>query len=269
MLKVLLRSLPDVRAQLLRSVESLPRPLIVSQEPAEDEGGKFSLRQPYRYLLDQSAKVSMVVVADDPKGGLWRDPVGDLADRTFPDRRDANAAAAGYVLFFEHGQPDYLRRDLWDRHADTDALITRLSLKVPLPPRVKEDPPSRKRGRTRTAPGVDEPQPSAKGDGRHKPGPRRPAPPPGHRTRTVEDFEPPPHVEEEAPEPELPDPFGTLGLRPTATEDQVVKAFRALIVQYHPDKVAHLAPEFRSLAEKRTLELTDAYDRARKQARGD
>ncbi len=112
MLKVFLRSLPDVRAQLLRAVETLPRPLIVSQEPDEDSGGKFSLRQPYRYLLDQSAKVSMVVVADDPRGGLWRDPVGDLAERTFPERRDANAAAAGYLLFFERGEPDYLRRDL-------------------------------------------------------------------------------------------------------------------------------------------------------------
>ena len=37
------------------------------------------------------------------------------------------------------------------------------------------------------------------------------------------------------------------------------KAFRALISQYHPDKVAHLAPEFRELADRRTREILEAW----------
>jgi preprotein translocase subunit Sec63 len=73
----------------------------------------------------------------------------------------------------------------------------------------------------------------------------------------------------QVPPPPEPDPFEVLGLTASASEDELKKAFRALIVQYHPDKVAHLAPEFRDLAEKRTRELTAAYDLAQRRLRGD
>ncbi|MFP2912182.1 J domain-containing protein, partial [Pyxidicoccus sp. 3LFB2] len=38
------------------------------------------------------------------------------------------------------------------------------------------------------------------------------------------------------------------------------QGLRALIAQYHPDKVAHLAPEFHELAERRTREILDAWE---------
>jgi hypothetical protein len=291
-LKVLLRSLPDLRAQLDRAVATLPRPLFVAQEGDEASGGEFARRQPYRYLLEHQAKVSMVVVADDPLAGLWRDPVGDLAAQTFPDRRSASEAASGYLLFFERSKPDFIKRDLWDRYTDVAALITRLGLQVPLPPRQKE-PIKRKRPRATTAPisviKLD-PEPVPRGKAKHQPGPRRPAPPPSHKAKQEsERRRPAPPVEpefegslfgegEDAPDttpgfelpivPE-PDPFATLGIRPTATEAEVRKAFLALIVQYHPDKVAHLAPEFRLLAESRSRELTEAYELAQRMARGE
>jgi preprotein translocase subunit Sec63 len=53
------------------------------------------------------------------------------------------------------------------------------------------------------------------------------------------------------------------------TEDELRKAYKALIVQYHPDKVAHLAAEFRELAERRTRQINEAYDLAQKQLRGE
>lgn len=55
------------------------------------------------------------------------------------------------------------------------------------------------------------------------------------------------------------DPYAVLGLPDGASLDEAKKAWRALIVQYHPDKVAHLAPEFRSLAETRTREIMEAW----------
>jgi DnaJ-domain-containing protein 1 len=36
------------------------------------------------------------------------------------------------------------------------------------------------------------------------------------------------------------------------------KTFRTLVAQYHPDQVAHLAPEFRELADKRTRQIMAA-----------
>ncbi len=290
MLKVLLRSLPDVRAQLFRAVETLPRPVLVSQEHDLSSGGAFERRQPYLYLLEHQAPVSMVVIADDPNGGLWRDPVGDLAERTFAERRTAAEAATGYLLFPEKGRPGFVKRDLWDRWADVRALITRLRLEIPLPARTVETPQPR-RGHPRRAattaeipvqpdppPGHD---PFGDDEVTHKdhplprPGPRRPAGRPHHRKRVRTAPPPPEPSASEAPPPPPPaappepDPFAVLGLQPGAAEAEIKKAFRALIVQYHPDKVAHLAPEFRELAEQRTRALTEAYEKAQKKARGE
>ena len=70
--------------------------------------------------------------------------------------------------------------------------------------------------------------------------------------------EPPPSAA--APEPPPgPDPYAVLGLKRGVPLDEAKKAYRALILQYHPDKVASLAPEFKELAEKRTRELNEAF----------
>ena len=43
-----------------------------------------------------------------------------------------------------------------------------------------------------------------------------------------------------------------------------MSAYRKLVQQYHPDKVANLAPEFRELAERRMKEINAAYQRLKR-----
>jgi hypothetical protein len=53
--------------------------------------------------------------------------------------------------------------------------------------------------------------------------------------------------------------YELLGLEPTASADEIKKAFRREIARYHPDKVVHLGSEFQELAATRAAELTGAY----------
>ncbi len=54
----------------------------------------------------------------------------------------------------------------------------------------------------------------------------------------------------------------TLGVDRDASQEEIVAAYRRMIVQYHPDKVATMAPEFRELAEKRSAAINAAYEQA-------
>jgi DnaJ like chaperone protein len=58
-----------------------------------------------------------------------------------------------------------------------------------------------------------------------------------------------------------------LKVAPDATVDQIRESYRILMSQYHPDKVATLGEELRTLAETRTKEITAAY-RAAMRAHG-
>ena len=51
-----------------------------------------------------------------------------------------------------------------------------------------------------------------------------------------------------------------LGLSPTATATEVKRAYRKLLSKYHPDKVVHLGPEFKGIAEEKTREILEAYE---------
>jgi hypothetical protein len=237
--KVLLRSLPDVRLRLTQAVDAAPRPVIVAQERDADAGGAFERRLPYRHLLEHHAQVSMILVADDPSGGHWRDPVGDLCDRLFRDKRTAAMAATGYVLLLDHERPDSLKRDLWDPWNDVRALVARLKLDIPVPLATKGEQPRAR--------------PAAADDDEHT-----------HNDPRPEDTGP-----LSAPPVHPADPWSELGMAGPGTEDELRKAYKALIVQYHPDKVAHLAAEFRELAERRTRQINEAYDLAQKQLRGE
>jgi DnaJ-domain-containing protein 1 len=53
-----------------------------------------------------------------------------------------------------------------------------------------------------------------------------------------------------------------LGVSPDATHEQIVAAYRAQMSQYHPDKVANLGPDIRTLAEARAKEINAAYAEA-------
>jgi hypothetical protein len=54
--------------------------------------------------------------------------------------------------------------------------------------------------------------------------------------------------------------FRLLGLEPTASLEQASAAYKNLAAQNHPDKVAHMAQEFRDLAERKMRELNAAYE---------
>ena len=59
-------------------------------------------------------------------------------------------------------------------------------------------------------------------------------------------------------------PYEVLGIKPNASKSELAAKYRELVQQYHPDKVAHLAPEFREVAEQRMKEITAAYDQLKR-----
>ena len=56
-------------------------------------------------------------------------------------------------------------------------------------------------------------------------------------------------------------PYRELGVTRDATDAEIDLAYRRLISQYHPDKVAGAAPELRAAAEKKARQINAAYDR--------
>lgn len=54
--------------------------------------------------------------------------------------------------------------------------------------------------------------------------------------------------------------FKALGVTAKASQEEVRAAFREQAQRYHPDKVAHMAPEFREVAERRMKEINEAYE---------
>ena len=71
------------------------------------------------------------------------------------------------------------------------------------------------------------------------------------------------------PQPAGPRPWhDVLGVAPDASPAGIRTAYRSLMSQYHPDKVASLGPELRELAERKSREITQAY-REVMSARGD
>lgn len=61
---------------------------------------------------------------------------------------------------------------------------------------------------------------------------------------------------------ELESAYATLGLSPDASDDAVRKAYRKLIHEHHPDRLAAkgLPESMRPMAEERSREITTAYD---------
>lgn len=56
-------------------------------------------------------------------------------------------------------------------------------------------------------------------------------------------------------------PYRILGVDPAASDAEIESAYRRLISQYHPDKLAGAAPELREAAERKAREINAAYDR--------
>ncbi|MGH8030695.1 MAG: DnaJ domain-containing protein [Arenimonas sp.] len=60
------------------------------------------------------------------------------------------------------------------------------------------------------------------------------------------------------------DPYRILEVDPAASDAVIETAYRRLIAQYHPDRVAGAADEIRDLAETRARAINVAYERIQK-----
>lgn len=63
-----------------------------------------------------------------------------------------------------------------------------------------------------------------------------------------------------APTPPVPRWFEVLGVAESADQQELERAYRFNIGQYHPDKVARLGEDIRRLAEERSKAINAAYD---------
>ncbi len=208
MIEVLYFSDREVKSNLFARVDGAHRPLMVTQVRQDRFSRPVPEREPFATFEERfGGRIDQLVVADEgTTEGMWRDPMGDLAERLFPDdRARAYAAASGYLLLVGGRVQAVLQKS-------TPSADLR---------RMEEAASRLYRPRTTQ-------------------GPSEPAVPP------------------RAPSPG--DPWQRLGIAPGTPLAEAKKSFRALIAQYHPDKVAHLAPEFRELAERRTREILDAWE---------
>ena len=65
----------------------------------------------------------------------------------------------------------------------------------------------------------------------------------------------------------LADAFKVLEIEPSATDEEVRKAFRQLALKHHPDRVATLGEDVRRAAEEKFQQINNAKERIYK-ARG-
>ena len=223
MIEVLYFSDKHVKARLFARVTQARKLTLVCVIPPHRAGKNPGTRQPFASLeRDHGDVVDQVLVVDEGSiEGMWRDPVVDLADALYPSNNKAAYAAARGYFFTKGGRGLKTVKKTADEDDDLHALREALS---------------------KLEPSVRPPKPRK---------PKRAA----AAAKTVDDEAPPPATADETAR----DAFAVLGISPDATLAEAKKAWRALIVQYHPDKVAHLAPEFKALADAKTREIMAAW----------
>jgi DnaJ like chaperone protein len=59
--------------------------------------------------------------------------------------------------------------------------------------------------------------------------------------------------------------FTILEVEPTATNEEIKKAYRTLAIKHHPDKVGYLGDDVRRNAEQKFQKITEAYDKIKKE----
>lgn len=63
--------------------------------------------------------------------------------------------------------------------------------------------------------------------------------------------------------PSTKSPHEVLGVGPEASPEEIKAAFQKAIRENHPDRVADMSDEIRALAERKTREVTQAYETLR------
>lgn len=59
--------------------------------------------------------------------------------------------------------------------------------------------------------------------------------------------------------------YTVLEIEPTATDDEVKKAYRRLAMKYHPDKVSQLGPDVQEAAKVKFQKIQEAYEKIKKE----
>ncbi|MBL7911957.1 MAG: TerB family tellurite resistance protein [Bacteroidia bacterium] len=58
--------------------------------------------------------------------------------------------------------------------------------------------------------------------------------------------------------------YHVLGIEPTASEEEIKKAYRQMVVRYHPDKVIHMGEEYQKGAKEKFQKIQEAYENIKK-----
>lgn len=64
------------------------------------------------------------------------------------------------------------------------------------------------------------------------------------------------------------DPYSILEVNRGEDLEEIRSRYKEKLLQYHPDRVQHLGKEFQDMAERRTKEITEAYQRILKERGG-
>ncbi len=64
--------------------------------------------------------------------------------------------------------------------------------------------------------------------------------------------------------PEVGSSYKILGIEPSASDDDIKKAYRKKAMKYHPDKVGHLGEDHKRNAEEKFKKVNEAYDKIKR-----
>jgi hypothetical protein len=64
------------------------------------------------------------------------------------------------------------------------------------------------------------------------------------------------------------DPYSILEVNRGEDLEEIRRRYKEKLLQYHPDRVQHLGKEFQDMAERRTKEITEAYQHILKEMEG-
>lgn len=59
--------------------------------------------------------------------------------------------------------------------------------------------------------------------------------------------------------------YEMLRIEPSASDDEIKKAYRKMVLKYHPDKVLHRSADDRKWAEEKFKRVTAAYERIKRE----
>jgi len=65
--------------------------------------------------------------------------------------------------------------------------------------------------------------------------------------------------------PETDSSYKILEIGPSATNEEVKKAYRRMAMKYHPDKVIHLGDNYKRTADEKFKKVNEAYERIKKE----